>query len=204
MAVIKSMRPATKSVSKQVVQILNSRIERKLVTGATAGIDWSATGTVSEISTDIAQGDNINNRSGDVIRPIRLNFTIISRCIVAAASNVFRVILFQDTMANGAAPLVTDVLNTAVNYSQYKPINQQSKRFKILADFGGVNVNLANNQESILHKSVKLRGTTHYVGTSAGSTVAGKNSIYVLFISSNITAGSINYRWSYSLEFTDA
>jgi hypothetical protein len=194
-----------KSVSKQVAQILNSRVEHKLATSLTPSfIDWTTAGVVSELSTDVAQGDNIGNRSGDVIRPLNLSFTLQTRCYAASTSNCFRVILFQDTMSSGAAPAVTDILNSASNISKYKPVNWQAKRFKILADFNGTNVGVVDNQETVYTKNIKMRGMVHYVNTATGAASAGKNTIYALFISSAATTISISYKWSYLLEYIDA
>jgi len=200
---IRRVTPAP-TVARQVKQILVSRVEHKNIASTTANIDYVATGVVSLLSTDIAQGDDIGNRSGDTIRPLKLTFRLCS-FVTVDTFQAFRFIVFQDTMSYGATPAVTDVLNTASYLSPYSPLNLQAKRFKILIDHIGENVDSAANQIAEITKVVKLKGTIHYKGTGTGATSAGKNSIYVLFINDATgTAGERMYKWSYQLEYMDA
>lgn len=193
------------NVARQVRQILVSRVEHKNIASTTSNFDWSATGVVSLLSTDIAQGDNIGNRSGDLIRPLKLTFRLASFITPANTAQVFRFIVFQDTMAYGSTPAVTDVLDTASYLAPYSPVNVQAKRFKILCDHFGNNVYGGADQFTQVTKVIKMKGTVHYISTAAAAGSAGKNSIYVLFI--NDTTGAANqrmYKWSYQLEYMDA
>jgi hypothetical protein len=192
------------TVARQVKQILVSRVEHKNIASTTANIDYSASGVVSLISTDIAQGDDLGNRSGDSIRPLKLTFRICS-FVTVDTFQAFRFIVFQDTMSYGATPAVTDVLNSANYLSPFSPLNVQAKRFKILIDHCGQNVDSAANQILEITKVVKMKGVIHYKGTGTGATSAGKNSLYALFINDATgTAGERMYRWSYQLEYMDA
>lgn len=207
MAPLKSRRGASGSqtVAKQVRQILASRVEHKNAVGLTNNIDWSSSGVVSLLSTDIAQGDNIGNRSGDSIRPLKLTFRITSFNTVNGAARIFRFIVFQDTMSYGSTPIVTDVLATADYMSPFNAPNQQAKRFKILCDHYGANVFSAADQVVEITKVIKMKGVIQYISTAAAAASAGKNTIYVLFI--NDSTGAANqymYKWSYQLEYLDA
>jgi hypothetical protein len=193
------------TVARQVKQILVSRVEHKNAVATTGNIDWAATGVVSLLSTDIAQGDNIGNRSGDSIRPLKLTFRIASFMNVAATAQVCRFIIFQDNMAYGATPAVTDILDSANYMSPFNPVNAQARRFKILCDHHFTNVTGGSDQATETTKVMKMKGIIHYIATGTGAASAGKNSIYVLFI--NDTTGAANqrqYRWSYQLEYMDA
>lgn len=192
------------SVSRRVVQVLNSRIEHKRAVSTTGVIDWTAGGTVSLISTDIAQGDNIGNRSGDVIRPLKFTFRI-SSFINVAGQILGRVILLQDSMCNGSTPAVLDILNTASVMSPLNPVTRQARRFKILADFMLTNVLTAETQVVEVTRAITMKGSIHYVSTAAAAASAGRNSLYALFIAD--AAGAANqktYIWSYDLEYVDA
>nr|WRQ64688.1 structural protein [Riboviria sp.] len=189
--------------AKQVKQMLVSRVEHKIAASTTNTISWSASGVVSLLSTDIAQGDNIGNRSGDSIRPLRLTIRVSSTVTTGAAPIITRFIVFQDTMANGSTPLVTDVLQTADYLSPYSPVTLQAKRFKILCDQYGTNVDGGSNKVTEVTKSFKMKGVVQYLSGSSGAAAAGKNSIYVLFINDFTAVNSI-YKWSYQLEYMDA
>lgn len=190
-------------LSREVARVLNARVEHKRAVATTgSNIDWSTTGVVSQLSTDIAQGDNIGQRSGDTIRPQRLIVRLYSTGSLQVASG--RVIIFQDSMANGSTPAVTDVLDSAVYLAPYAAPTRQERRFKILLDQYIVNNPSASNQESVHTFDLRLKGSIHYLGSAAAAASAGRNTIYVLFISRTALAGNIVYRWSYDLEYIDA
>ena len=194
------------NVRKVVKQMLESRLERKVIASTTSAIDWLTAGVVSLVSTDVAQGDDIGNRAGDIIRPKKLVFRLATACnLPIAGSMLNRVIIFQDTMANGSTPAVTDVLNSASNMSPYKPVTLQEHRFKILKDFVVSSVNATDTEKLEFIWNIPMRGSIHYVGATAVAASAGKNSLYALFISDTQgTAGQKTYVWSYQLEYTDA
>jgi hypothetical protein len=194
------------SVRKVVKNMIDSRVEHKIITSVAPNIDWLTTGVVSLVSTDIAQGDNITERSGDVIRPKMLNFRIALHTATATTQDIIgRVILFQDSMCNGATPGVTDVLNSASYMAGYKPITRQARRFKILADFTVVSVFGTNTQKLEVTKKIPMIGSIHYLASAAAAASAGRNSVYALFISDTQgTAGQKTYDWTYELVYTDA
>jgi len=199
-----SSTSSTVGMRKMVNQMIQARLEHKRIVSTTSSIDWLTAGVVSLISTDVAQGDDITQRSGDAIRPIKLTFRIVTNCNITG-SMVNRVILFQDNMANGSTPAVTDVLNSANSLSPYKPTTRAENRFKILRDFFVTSVNTATNEKVEMSKNVPLKGVIHYVGTAAAAASAGRNSLYALFISDTQgTAGQKTYVWSYELEYIDA
>ncbi len=190
-------------LSREVARVLNARVEHKraLSTG-TSNIDWSTSGVINQISTDIAQGDNIGQRSGDVIRPQRL----VVRVFLTGSNSTFvgRVVLFQDTMANGATPAVTDLLDSATYISSYAATTRQERRFKVLADRYISSCASSNNNAVVEVFDLRMKGSIHYLGSASGAASAGRNTLFILFISNASSAGAIVYKWSYDLEYTDS
>lgn len=204
MNVSSSRRSSQVSVAKRVTQVLNSRIEHKRAVSTTTVIDWTSGGTVSVVSTDIAQGDNIGNRSGDVIRPLKLTLRVAS-FITVAGQILGRVVVLQDSMCNGSTPAVTDILETASVLSPLKAVTHQARRFKILCDTFITNVQTAETQVAEITRIMTMKGSIHYVSTAAVAASAGRNSLFVLFIADAAgAAGQKTYFWSYDLEYLDA
>lgn len=191
------------SVARRVTQVLNSRLEHKRAVSTSAAIDWTTAGVVSLLSTDVAQGDNIGNRSGDMIRPLRLTFRLTSA--VTTGQVLGRIIVFQDSMCNGSTPAVTDVLETANVLAPLKAVAHQARRFKILNDFHVINILSTQLQVVEVTRTMAMKGAIHYVSSAGSAGSAGRNTIYVLFISDSAgTAGQKFYSWSYDLEYLDA
>jgi hypothetical protein len=190
-------------VTKQAVkQILLSRQEKKILTsGITTGNAFSNTGTMIPLDT-ISQGDDIGQRSGDVIRHLHLHMQVVSYEPIVNTSSVWRLIVFSDTMANGAAPAVTDVLASASFIASYNPLNLQRHRFKILYDKSHIMVGGNANQEANAIVDVDLNTTRYFNDTSASSTNIGRNALFALIISSN--AATCIYSRSWQLQYTDS
>ncbi len=194
-----------RTLDTRVRQILDSRLEHKRVTALGSAADLATAGVINSISSNLAQGDDINGRTGDVVRvhKLRVKYTFINSDSLASFYTG-RIIIFQDTLANGALANVTDVLDSANPMSGYKPVYAQSRRFKILLD-RTVNVIGATNRSRVT-ETVDLRvpGTIHYIGSAAANASLGKNTLNALFISDLASAGKFQYVWSYDYDFTDA
>jgi hypothetical protein len=192
------------SVAKQVARILDARVEHKHAASTVGSqIAWATAGVVSLISTDVAQGDAIGQRSGDVIRPKRLVFRMTSTNSLATGLLYGRFIIFQDTQAYGATPAVNDVLESANYLAPHNVVNVQASRFKILHERLFTSVNAVETAIKEFKVVCNLKSTIHYLTPNAGSATAGKNTLYVLFISDSANAAK-TYTWSYDLEYTDA
>jgi hypothetical protein len=192
-------RPVTKDAVKQILQ---SRVETKVnSSGNTGSIAFTTTGTVIPLDT-IGQGDNINQRSGDVIRITHLRFQITAYEPTANVSSTWRLIIFSDSMASGAAPAVTDLLDSAVFTAPYSGINWQRRRFRILHDKTHVLVGTQPNQEVTDIVDIPLKITRYYNDTTATSTNIGKNALFACVISSNGTTSV--YARNFQIRYTDS
>jgi len=192
-----------KLVTKTAVkQILQSRQELKVnSSGTTAGVAFTTAGVVTPLDT-VGQGDDINQRSGDTVQLKHLRLQISAYEPTANVSSTWRLIVFSDTMANGAAPAVTDVLDSASFASPYKGINAQRRRFKILHDKLHVLVGTQPNQEVFDIVDIPLNITRYYNDTTATSTNIGKNALFALVISSNGTTSV--YARNFQIRYTDS
>lgn len=193
------------SIRKVVRSIVESRLEHKRITSAGALADVSASGVVNTISMNVAQGDDINSRSGDIIRPRNLRVKVeFVNSSSSYGSFLGRVIVFQDKLCAGSTPAVTDVLDTANPLSGWNLVNKQANRFKILLDRSSTVVGQTNKALVVYSVDIPLKGSIHYLGTTAASTSQGRNNIFALFISSGASVGAWRYAWSYDLTYTDA
>jgi len=187
---------------ESVKQILQSRQELKINTsGATAGVAFTTAGVVTPLDT-VGQGDNINQRSGDTIRIVHLRIQISAFEPTANVSSTWRLIVFSDSMANGAAPAVTDVLDSANFTAPYNGINLQRHRFKIYHDKSHVLVGTQPNQEVFDIVDIPLKLTRYFNDTTATSTNIGKNALFALVISSNGTTSV--YTRNFQIRYTDS
>lgn len=159
--------------------LVNSEMYHHPVTG-TATPDTS--GTVVHI-TNIAQGDDDNNRTGLSVL-VKSVFIRMSATINASATTTFiRIILFRDTQQVGdSTPAVTSILESA---SYLAPLNTNSVgRYSVLKDvlfcLDGV-----RQDTKIMKWYKKMSSHVRYNGTA--STDIQKNGMYLLFISSEAT-----------------
>lgn len=183
---------------------MNNMLEHKLVTFATpAGGNWTLAGVVSNVTTACVQGNDIFQRNGDQITIKSMDFRFDTTSTGAGNATTFRIIVFADMTANGAAPAVTDVLDQADLRSAYKHIAIQRKRFRIFHDKFYTNVfGTPTQSRDILLRFPNLNHTVYYNGTTATSTDNGKGAVFVLVISTSTGNGG----WSFlpDIRYTDA
>lgn len=178
----------------RVKQMILARKEKKVCSSAS-----SSTSTTSGVVTylvPIALGDDADDRTGNVIRPV----SMVSRLSVdSAATTTTRFILLQDVQANGTSPTTTDVLISASPFTSYEPINLAMSRFKVLYD---VNLNTSASGTNIVTRTInfKMKGTIHFSGTASTSGSAGRNGIFLLVISDVATV----YQTHHQMIYTDA
>jgi hypothetical protein len=191
-------------LSKAVKDVLASRVEHKRVIGTAAYADLSTSGTIGAITQAIAQGDDLNARSGDTILLEKGVFRFVFKNEQGSLSNnVVRVIIFSDSMCNGTNPSVTDVLASASPISGLTTTTHQANRFKIYYDkmvccYSGTQSGLQSHVVSL-----NFNRRVHYLGSS-GSSASGRNSMFVLFITDIAVTSTIAYKWSYDLQYTDS
>lgn len=183
-----------KTMRSMVKRTMQQLLERKvLVSSITAALP-STTGTVTQLTNFIVQGDNFNQRAGDKITCADHRLKVNATAIVNSTS--IRFIILQDMQNNGTTPAVTEVLDTADYLAGYNQLLVlQQRRFKILHD-ATVDVNIAGEalktREYVLPKS----GVTWYNGATAVAASNGKGALFMLIIAS-AAAGTGDYTWTY-------
>lgn len=188
----------------QVKKLIEGQIEHKIYTRETGALTATTAGAVSPITQSIILGDAINERSGNRITLKR--YTLRVHAVISVNTHSFRYVIFVDTMANGAIPTPTDLLEATggviTPWSPYNKANKQAKRFIILRD--KVVSMITNGPNEEFNHVVNLPMNRHIFYDAATSVPAanGRNSIFVLFFAS--ASASVSYFFSDELVYTDA
>lgn len=171
--------------------------ERKFVDVNTS-TTVDAVGFISYISA-IAIGDDTTDREGRQIKPLYYHCNCDFQMNASATRTFLRMILFQDTECQGATPAVTDVITANAVNAQYNLLTGKG-RFKFLMDklFAFDSANIAKVDKSSCKVPLKIM----FDGTGATSASAGKNALFCLFISDQVTnTPQVNVR--HRLRFVD-
>ncbi len=168
---------------------------------ATTATTMSTTGNLHRLS-DISQGDDIINRSGDVIsmKDLRMHFMVFDGNATVRSTTV-RVIIFSDSMGSGASVGVSELLQQTNHLSWVSGINKQRNRFKIFYDQLFSVVAATNFQERPHTIHVPINQKRYYNDTSAAATNTGKNALYMLVIGSTANP---TYDFAFQLRYTDS
>lgn len=176
-----------------------------------------ATGTASiNLLNGVATGTDYTGRIGRKIRMKNLYLRIQVAPVDQVTSDThLRLLVVYDMQTNGAAPAITDVLNTASTVDHVNLNNRD--RFKILVDKCipiGANVNTATQAYSngrnvyYIKKYISLasRGCSDVLFNGTGATISSiaTGSIYFLYFS-GVTAGlGPQVTWSSRIRFQDS
>lgn len=115
---------------------LGKRIERKWFDTAKGAFTTSTAGTIADNSLlKIAAGVKESERIGRSLRISKINVkgvvTLPATTSTTQTADVVKIVLYEDKQCNGAAAVVTDMLQTASYFSQNNLSN--SHRFQTLA-----------------------------------------------------------------------
>lgn len=184
-----------KKVAKLEKQVRLQKDEWKSIETYMAGSAVAA-GTLYLLN-GTTQGDNINQREGRQIyvQSIQSNFRAEWNSGAVTSPGTYRVILFYDKQSNGAAPAVSDLLDTstALSCDALRNLNNR-KRFKILLDRRyALTPTGASNSAIVDSFYLKKFITTQYNAGTAG-TVAdiSSNALYLLACSDEAVNGPNN------------
>jgi len=191
------------SVRKEVIAVLNSRVEHKHFVRLNAFSNYSATGGTSSLSTGVILGDGSTQRDGVQIKPETLKIRWVSQNTSSILTEQARLIVFQDRQANGTLTTVTELLNTADVNSQYNPVTMlEQKRFRILCDRTmDLNPYVAGPAIHTMEMTFKPSGPITFLDTTDVTTACGRNVINFLVIG---TAATSQYAISWDLGYTDS
>lgn len=182
----------SKAAIRQMIKssnIANSELKGTVFTNANTAT--LAAGGFQFITQGIIQGDAVNQRTGSQVNLVGLRVKI--NTFAVGVTGVTRYILYQDTQASGASPLVTDILDSAASVSVTNQLTVfTQKRYHIIDDF--------THQVPIGGEAVKVHDKTYtnftkkvtYLGNTSAIASNGRNSIYLLYI------GTATNVWDYS------
>ncbi len=195
-------RARTARVERMVEKAIMERMELKQYMFDQGGTVATTAGTILNLSQFIIQGDSFNQRDGMQIfmEKVRIRFNGSIPTLGVFAN--LRFILFQDTQAHGAPPLVIDVLEIAGVNSTPNIVQQQGRRFRILKDH---TMSLcANGKQTQLEDfTMGVKRKVTYNGTTSVSTANGPNSLFILIIT-DLGANSPVYSFDVLMSFRDA
>lgn len=171
---------ATKSYVKKVIRNRKEKKFKDSVFNSTV----TDTGSIVHLSS-IAQGNTERERSGNRIKSVGWEYRL--QTIVNDATNIVRIIIFQDSSSGGAFATVAEVLQSAEPLSFYEDTNVPG-RFRILSDRTVTLAEAGANQVQFIHRSGKLSTTMTFDGTSTDPFI---NSLYMLLISDSGVSGPL-------------
>jgi hypothetical protein len=189
-------------VTKQQVKDLIKSVQevKQLSTAISAGNAITTGGGISNLSL-VAQGDDINNRSGDIITMKELDLYLAFFQATAANSVTIRLIVFSDSMGSGGTVGITEFLFSANFTSPYLAFNRQRNRFKVFHDEMFTMVGATQTQEVDRHLKIPINQKRYFNDATANATSVGKNTLYLLILGSTTVPV---FAVQHSLRFTDS
>lgn len=171
-------------VSKAIKKTFSKRLERHF---KNTNIDTSVgtTGVYFDI-TSIAQGDAYNQRSGNLIRPIEVGYSLQMIPNETPLFAGFRIVLFrwlQDTTVE--IPSDSVMFEDFTNEKYLSPFKADTRNFQVLDDrkVSAISLTWAPIREARVYNKPLSLGTPKYEAT----TTTGRDHIYLLLISDNNT-----------------
>lgn len=189
----------------------NAEIKTLIVNSST-----SPTTTTSFIAlSQIAQGDDLNQRQGRSIRVTSWKLLYDVRGTLQSATerphdNTVRMIIFADKGQDGTNPTDAEVRNTTDIVSLMNPTN--NSRFQVLLDRlivtnAGANTVTATAPQRFGRVSGSAQGIhgkhVRYIGTTAAEASNGLGSLYMLLQSSEDTANAPLVSFNFELKYVD-
>ena len=185
---------------------------RKLINTEEKFIDTYQSGSASRAGTmhymvPIAQGDNVNDRTGDSIKVQSLYFEgYVFFNGASAGPHTCRVIILRDLQNLGTAPVGSDIIQSAgTGFATTCPYNfingkELTKRFSILHD-ELVTLDLYN-QTGIFSFKSNADKHCYFRGTTSATTDAA-NGAYYFCVFTDASTNTPSYAVSTRVVFTD-
>ena len=197
------------------VSSVRGRNELKTIDTGPTTTNVTSTATLTLLN-GVATGTDYTNRIG---RKIRMRNLYIRYWMApednTCNDNVVRCMIVYDNQTNGAAPNITDILNSSSVVEQLNLNNRD--RFKVLWDklfiLGAVS-NIATQAFSNGHNTysgkkfikLPLKGAMEALFGGTGSTVGSiqTGSIYLVLLAVATAGGSANFQYTTRIRFEDA
>lgn len=191
----------TKSEVRRMIKSTAGALRETKYQNTTSGGTLSTTATSVEITQNIAQGDNVNMRSGDVIFVKELEVWLQVSMNTGATTDHVRFLIVIDKLNTGTSPAILDVLDTVVPESAYNTYSITSNRHKILLD-EVIPMSISGNSRAI-NRKWKFNLKNLKVAFTTTSASWGKNCIKG-FIFDDLGALNSTFVVGYGLRYTDA
>lgn len=183
------------NLQKQIKMCMLKLSERKHLTTLVSGGNTTA-GAVLSLPL-MSQGTSSTTRLGNQIVITDLRWTGSVTATPATAGDIVRVIVLWDKQSDGAAPAVTDVLESASYAAPYN-LDKVGSRFSIVFDG---HVNLMNSATTLtsdtrwIHGSKKFEKVVYYTGNAGTVADILRNNLCVIFISQTANSSSnVNFQ----------
>lgn len=201
-------KPVTAKRARNIAQqeakrCMQRLAEKKHLTTSIGGANIAAAGVVNS-AVVLSQGSSASTRTGNQIHLSLLTMMGNASIAAASAGDLYRLIVGWDTEADGAAPAVTDVLETAAftatyNRDKVKP----GGRFMILTD----KIIQCNAMTAVTGAVVhpirytrKLDKVVYYQSNAGTISDVLKNNLFTIQITLN---GTVNTTLNAQVCFTD-
>jgi hypothetical protein len=199
-------------LAKHLATLINVE-DKKFDVDGSAGVTVTSTASVINLS-NIAQGNDYNNRSGDSILGQAIEFRAKVSGNTATARNNIRIMVVVDRENHGADPVIGDVLQGGSSPFLQPMLATSANRFEVLYDEYIVITNapgLASSgtssdyvTDTIILRPLIRKWNKHIKYTSSAGADASnwENALYLMMISADVTNGP-NVQYTFRLHFTD-
>jgi len=199
-------------LAKHLATLINVE-DKKFDVDGSGGTTITSTATVVNF-TNIAQGNDYNNRSGDSILGQALEFRATAVGNTAVPRNIIRVLIVVDRENHGVDPVIGDVLQGGTQPFLQPMLATSANRFEVLYDELVSVVNapgLAASGTStdyvpdrVVFRPLIRKWNKHVKYTSSAGADASnwENAIFLMAISSDATNGPL-LQYTFRLHFTD-
>ncbi len=201
------------NLAKHLATLINVE-DKKFDVDGSGGTTITSTPTVVNLS-NIAQGNDYNNRSGDSILGQAIEFRAIVVSNAAVAGNLIRVMVVVDRENHGADIVMGDVLQGGTSPLIQPVLATSANRFEILYDelisapTPGVGLATSGSSTTYLSTFVvppalirKWNKHIKYTSSAGADASNWENAIFLLAVSNQASNGpTLNY--TFRLHFTD-
>lgn len=183
-------------ISYKLARLAN--VEKKYIDATSTSTAVSTTGTIVSLS-DIPQGDTVNHRHGDSVKPQGLTIRLKAVANSSAVSTQLRVVIFRMKHENGTTPTIANLFDGTSSLYYLAP-KAWDNRFhsKILYDRV---LNLSDDRSQGAFRKIYLKLTGH-INWQAGTTTGEDGELYMALVS-NETTNTPNVAYYSRLTFTD-
>jgi len=204
-----------RTVQNYVKQKVASMVETKAFPSAQAFSDLEAASQIIVNLTGIAQGDQYNQRTGEVIMPssIRGRIAFRSTATVMGAGAQVRVMIVKAKQCDGTLPTLADILPTASGTLDLLCVDSPftdaglvtaKRKFSVIYDRWltcPYDTTVSLNNIKMLKVNLKLSGKTFF---SANNATDEGNNQYILMVHTNAADDKIECAYDLRTFFKDA